>query len=521
MKLALSIICDELARMRPDLLSAPLVRYKRPRASRTLQLTPDHLKMRGARLIGEGVDAGELAPDLLYIVAGNHLPSEGPLRANILCVGSSQRSSLTDGEYRIVELASDADPFDVLEAVLAIFELYDAWQGDFMRAIMGRMPLESVLGIGCSLFRNPVSLTSPSLENLALAGAPLPRSIKGSIWETILDKGYSPFEAIRGDELDRLITEIENGNLIRLSRPQQAYSDNCFLIAPVNDGSRFPPALASSDICESFTDGQVDLIASVAAGIEIYLKLTDATGHVVDELAFVTEMMFKGADVDERRMEHALERHQWHAEDAYVLACILGSENLFAEAIGARVAGLTPDALVVRVDEHPAIVVNCTRADGNVALDALDAMLVHMGLHGGASYTVHGFHSITRALEQAEIAAQVASAQATPGLLRFADDYVSCIVHALEQRAERPSFAHPAVVSLGELDKGAILIDTLACYLRHDGNASRTARSLFLHRSTLAYRLNRIESATGLVLKELSEDEATALLISCLIVRGR
>ena len=519
MKLSLAIICDELARMRLDILPEPLMRYKRPRTSRAVRITPKRALMRGARMMGSLVEDDALAPDLLYIAKNDQIPGKGKLRANILCIGPLPARPAVDSGFRVVELSPNADPPDVLETVLTIFERYDEWHNGFMRAIMDRAPLEELLEVGCSLFRNPISLASPSLENLALAGAKLPRDIRGSIWETILDKGYSPLEAIKKDELDQLISEIENWNAPRLSRPQQAYSDNCFLIAPVNDGSRYPPALASSDICEPFTDGQVDLVALIASGVETYLQLTDATGHAFTELALIAETLFKGSAVDARRMAHALKQRQWRAEDDYVLACMLDSEIVLVDAVATRVANVASETLAVHYEEQLAIIVNCTRTDGEATLDALDAMFADMGLSGGVSYTTNGFVNISRALEQARIAARLASTQATSGLLRFASNYMRCIAHMLEQQASRPSLMHPAVIALEKLDKGAILIDTLACYLQHDGNASRTAQKLFLHRSTLAYRLNRIESATGLALRELSDNEAMALLISCLIAQ--
>ena len=519
MKLSLSIICDELAHARPDLLPQPLVRYRRPRSSHTVRLTPERLMMRGVRIFDGTVDADGFAPDLLYIAKSGQLDGGNQPRANILCIGAPPHESTRKGGFRIVEIAENADPLDVLEAVLAIFERYGTWRDEYTRAIMDRIPLEDLLAVGCSLFRNPVSLASPSLENLALAGARLPHTIRGSIWETILEKGYSPLEAIEKDELDQLITEIENWNLPRLSKPQRAYSDNCFLIAPVNDGSRYSPALASSDICEPFTDGQVDLIALIAADLETYLRLTNATGHAFTELALIAETLFKGTPVDSRRMEHALKRHQWHADDDFALVCVLNGETALIDAIGVHAINAAPEALAVHFEDQLALIIDCTRTDSETSLTALDELLATMGLGGGVSYTTSGFVNIRRALDQARIAASVATMQTTAGLMRFDSNYMRCIVRMLSQQAPRQSLVHPAILALAELDKGAVLIDTLACYLRHDGNALRTAQKLFVHRSTLAYRLNRIESITGLSLKELSDDESLTLLISCLIVR--
>jgi DNA-binding PucR family transcriptional regulator len=42
-----------------------------------------------------------------------------------------------------------------------------------------------------------------------------------------------------------------------------------------------------------------------------------------------------------------------------------------------------------------------------------------------------------------------------------------------------------------------VLRETLVAFLEADGNRSRTAQSLIVHRSTLDYRLGRIAAVTG------------------------
>ena len=44
-----------------------------------------------------------------------------------------------------------------------------------------------------------------------------------------------------------------------------------------------------------------------------------------------------------------------------------------------------------------------------------------------------------------------------------------------------------------EQERGGELLTTLETYLQRGGNALKTARQLNIHRSTLAYRLKRIE----------------------------
>ena len=59
--------------------------------------------------------------------------------------------------------------------------------------------------------------------------------------------------------------------------------------------------------------------------------------------------------------------------------------------------------------------------------------------------------------------------------------------------------AFPAVARLrsGERPASGGLVETLACFLEHDGNVSVAARALGVHRHTLLYRLERIVARLG------------------------
>lgn len=57
------------------------------------------------------------------------------------------------------------------------------------------------------------------------------------------------------------------------------------------------------------------------------------------------------------------------------------------------------------------------------------------------------------------------------------------------------------------------LVKTLAAYLRHGGNATRTADALFLHRNSLRYRLARIGALTGLNIEEANDRLALQIAV--------
>jgi purine catabolism regulator len=60
------------------------------------------------------------------------------------------------------------------------------------------------------------------------------------------------------------------------------------------------------------------------------------------------------------------------------------------------------------------------------------------------------------------------------------------------------------------------LVRTLAAYLRHGGNATRTADALYLHRNSMRYRLARIHALTRLDLDDA--DARLALQVAVLLL---
>lgn len=66
---------------------------------------------------------------------------------------------------------------------------------------------------------------------------------------------------------------------------------------------------------------------------------------------------------------------------------------------------------------------------------------------------------------------------------------------------------HPGLFQLMEYDKekSSNLYQTLKIYLDHGGNATQTAEKLYIHRSSLMKRLDKIQSLTGIRLEKQEE----------------
>ena len=101
---------------------------------------------------------------------------------------------------------------------------------------------------------------------------------------------------------------------------------------------------------------------------------------------------------------------------------------------------------------------------------------------------------------EARQALSMARRLANPNPLYFGELNVYRLLFLLERSPELENFCQEVIGALVEYDRaqGTDLIETLSAYFAHKGNLSQTAESLFVHRNTLLYRMERIREISGL-----------------------
>jgi hypothetical protein len=93
--------------------------------------------------------------------------------------------------------------------------------------------------------------------------------------------------------------------------------------------------------------------------------------------------------------------------------------------------------------------------------------------------------------EAADVVASALAARRPPGCYLLGDVLVEYAV------LTQPSVADLLVTKIEPITRNGVLLETLRALLTADGNRSKAAAKLIIHRSTLDYRLQRIEQLTG------------------------
>jgi purine catabolism regulator len=101
--------------------------------------------------------------------------------------------------------------------------------------------------------------------------------------------------------------------------------------------------------------------------------------------------------------------------------------------------------------------------------------------------------------------------------LYYPDLSVYRLLLLIEHNPELMSFQEEVLGPLLSYEGGNDYIRTLEAFFEQNGNLSRTARSLYIHRNTLSYRMERIAEITGLNLN--NPDTSLALQLALRIYR--
>jgi purine catabolism regulator len=104
--------------------------------------------------------------------------------------------------------------------------------------------------------------------------------------------------------------------------------------------------------------------------------------------------------------------------------------------------------------------------------------------------------------------------------LYFPDLSVYRLLMQIEHNPELITFQEETLGPLTTHENCQEMVGTLGAYFEHNGNISKTAESLFIHRNTLLYRLERISSILDLDLDNPDNRLAVQLALRIQQMKG-
>ncbi|MGI6029066.1 MAG: PucR family transcriptional regulator [Candidatus Heteroscillospira sp.] len=408
----------------------------------TLERGSGRLRFSGCELLCAG---GELEPDVLYITRAGHIPAaiQAPNGGGAVCVGRVPLSMLPGLEVLTVD--ENVDVIRLVNAVSAVFRKYDRLD-EALREAAGRPdPALAVLRQAAPLFAG---------NKLTLLGD------SGRVLACVPDEPSGP------DCGERLEAAFPGGKLM-LSAVRRPFC--------VHDGA----------VLEHIASFLRPAPESIQAGQETEPRLA----------VLLRELLRGGGELYELSQE--LYARSWHRKDGYVCLCM------------DRHGGLTPNALNrmwpdVCAFEYEGRIVCLGNLAGEDFFRKKRELFSQRGLTAGVSDRFDDILELAPACTQSRIALEHGGEGSIVEYSDCALDYMlgSCTG---ELDAKHAASWKLRVLMEHDARTGSAYCRSLYSYIRCGMNTMHSARELYIHRSTMAYRLKRIRELTGLKLDDARE----------------
>lgn len=437
--------------------------------------------------------------DICFIICGNTLSADADFRQPVLYFTQEQPAF-------ILNMA--------LEVLHKLFDLVTQ-----MQIALQFGGLNSLANIGVELFNNPLTIHDEKFFVLSR-----PRNILG-MSEILYDTatGIATFRidminTLKNDP-DYIKTLTTHGSHLWIYHSMTPY--RVMYVNLFDNNQRYRGRVLLNEINSIFYPSQFQLLEYFAEYVLLALKdyRRDTSNNYMVFDAFLQKYLSGEYPTRDTALK-VLSYNFWQPKDVYCCACIDLQETVSTmssqDIAMAELAMAFPQA---RLFQHEALiwmVINLNQA----AFSAADYQekMAEFSRSGpyliGQSSVFHDFFRLPGAYKQAEMALEYAHAvQDTTNLYIYDEIAVPYAIMKIRSQISEDAYCCEELFRLIENDekKGTEYYRTLQIYLEHERDLSRVSSLLHIHRSTLTYRINKIEEMLHMPLN----DPATRFYLLC------
>lgn len=448
----------------------------------------------------------------IYILSADNLSQLSPLLEGIvfLVAGKadfSQFPAVCPGIF----VEEQADPLVLLAQIQDIFEKYRKWNQTLHTALETDNPLDVMVKASRPIFQNPIFVHDTAFNILAFS-----HHVPGmAVWEQnpqtgqpMLSLGLINDFRVDSEYLHTLTTTEP----CLYSAEQRGYP---ILYMNIWQGDRYEGRLCVNQMESPILPGQFSVIKHLVMLIVLALKNRRLIQFNQDNhLKHFFSEYFSGTLSDTAVPFKIMQLLNWKRYDSYLCLRLEAKQQDIrmmssAAAIGHIETQVFGSCAFVYRNGISAIV-NLTYSHTSISnvLSSLAILLREGLMKMGASTEIPDFLLLPQGHYQAVTALDLGiKSNSTSWCFRF-DDLSLEFLYRKATESLSPELLHASKLTrLKEYDKenNTDLYQTLKVFLEMERNVLQTSKILYIHRSTLSYRLERISKITGVNLEDPKE----------------
>ena len=398
----------------------------------------------------------------------------------------------------------------VFSLVLEMLRHVTLWEQRLVEAMCQDKGMGVLVDLLHKCFKNPMTVSDNSLKIL---GYTKDDECEELMWgesmrEGWVAPGYEDVSAFM--DMYRSFSRGAKRLIVRSDNLMQP-----FLSTPIMLGDKLLGTLNVVAKNLPITPATMDM-ASIAAGL-LALELGKIEGSTAKTDVMAASLLkdvLDGEITDEQAIRERMHMLSWSPRRYLRLVCVAASNGAFDQSLvqGAslRLKALYPGKRSIAYRDSAVVVVD-SDSKGRVedaSVRRLEGAFSSLGMSVGISAPFKSVSRMPVAYENARAAIRSGARRDTNSTVFLYEDYGFLRVReVLAGEGELSSFCHPGLEEVARYDesRGTELLKTLRCYLESNGSPNRTVERLHISRSTLSYRLGRIEELADVDLDDASD----------------
>ena len=409
-------------------------------------------------------------------------------------------------------------PEELLEVLLELFQRYQEWERQLDGLVLSNADLEALCRWGMGVLGNPVIIHDSWFIILAMSDnlpqGIQPENLAGST------KNYIPRRYVDSfrDDPDYLRSRTEKKAGLWVSKVR-GESNRC-IYANLWDGAAYQGRLLVLEESQTFRASHFLAAECLAQRAMLILKRRRAVGswgyHSLDDIVYG---LLTGQTPDVTDMAVLLNTLQWRKTDRYQCIRLQSRqpETANAQMVHSDLFQLFPDSYIMFIRQQQCVVLNLSRTPlpPSRISRSLDDLCRDYRLYAGISSPVWGIEELRHAFRQADIALGTAfHRQDRRWVVPFSACALEYMLRNIQTDLCPGHLAAPELLELLDYDRrrGTAYFSTLRMFLINERDINKASQVLIIHRTTLIYRLKKIQSIISVDLKD--PDQRLYLLLS-------
>ncbi len=450
----------------------------------------------------------EISEKFVYIVKPGYLQKAMENNCNIVLIGKVELPKITPQYHKsIIHIPKNERVEYILELIQNIFHKFRKWEMDLVQILTEEGDLAAMCKCSQDIFQNPIYVLDHN---------------NNAIVRTTYVVGMMTMKP--DPNTGSLILPVERRNLLYHSEEfLQTYKTKTaqywtpswnkhrdIYVNVFDEYQRYLGRILVNELQSSFKSSQLRLLEYfckfVAKGFQNYRMNARGWEFPLQKLL---EKLLLDESADEDVLLESLNHLGWRQNDSYLTAkaILLSDDDAYAYSICLDIMEGGQDAAAFSQGKELYVVFHLPESEMNP--DSYYAFLHEIGLkagiHFGASSLFFQILRIKEYQEQASIALEYGQLRESE---RYCHPYHSIALTYFLRNAIgslKPHIACAAALRIlrkTDREKGSDYYNTLKEYIHSNCQPIQAAKSLYLHRGTLTYRLNKIHSLTGLDLND-------------------